>query len=209
MIKLASCVVGFEYLNGNIYKFDKNIAWILVHYHNSTRGDYYNKDNGEVLNYKGKYKFSILGKLNEYKLNNGFEFMLEYPELGSYNHWYQTSNPVEKATVEGYRNISIAWNVTDWRGLAQSSSSSAFIDGSSPSWHWHYAIGLYTDWRGNTNSIPGPFVCGTGKICEFHEVFLWLRIPNEKLQTLRERVCTKGRVRSINYNVLIILVIAS
>ena len=198
MIKLASSIAIIEYINGNFYKFNNSFAWILVHYHNSTRGDYYNKNNNEVLNCKSKYKFSILGKLNEYKMNNGFEFLLEYPELSGYNHWYQSSNPAVSSTVEDYRNINISWNSSSWFGLAKSSdSANTLIDGSP--FNWHYPIGVYRDWIENSSSIPGPYSCNAGYQCLFHEVFLWVRISNEKIQKIRERVCTKKSSYSFNH----------
>ena len=208
MIKLASSIPIIEYVNGNFYKFDNNSAWILVHYHNSTRGDYYNKNNGEVLNCKSKYKFSILGRLNKYKMNNGFEFLLEYPELGGYNHWYQSSNPVVSSTVEDYRSISISWNANSWCGLAKSSfSNNTLIDGSS--YNWHYPIGVFLDWKEDSKSMPGPYQCNTVYQCEIHEVFLWLRISEEKIQKIRERICTKKPSYSLNYIFFVNLILIS
>ena len=41
-------------------------------------------------------KFSVLGDLrDDFKVNNMFEFILEYPNLGEELHWKQTKNPIE------------------------------------------------------------------------------------------------------------------
>lgn len=145
-------------------------TWLKVYYTHSQNGTVVWKDIDELGFSLQAYKWSILGML-PYFYNNTwkYEFLLEYPSLGKYNRWRQTSNPLlAKQSVTGYSAISISMTENNWGGLALSSTkgTSTIIDGSPGVETWYYAIGQQTAYQGG---IPAnnPSV---------QEVYLWIRI---------------------------------
>ena len=146
-------------------------AWVLVFLHDSSTGLYYS--NTEVLSTSSQYKYSILNYLEDFKYQGVWEFLLEYPELQGYNRWNQSSNPTKSTSVTDYNPIHITWDINDWNGLALSSTSNTFIDGSPTSNSFFYSIGLYRQWR---ESIPGPYNITDDEYEAIHKVLLWARI---------------------------------
>ena len=145
-------------------------TWLKVYYTNSKNGTVLWKDIDELGFSLQAYKWSILGML-PYFYNNTwkYEFLLEYPSLGKYNRWRQTSNPLlASQSVSGYSPISIQMSGNNWGGLSLSSTkgTSTIIDGSPGSTDWYYAIGQQAVYQGG---IPAndPSV---------QEVYLWIRI---------------------------------
>ena len=143
---------------------------LKFYYSNSKNRTVVCKDVDELGFSLQAYKLSILGML-PYFYNNTwkYEFLLEYPSLGKYNRWRQTSNPLlAKQSVTGYSAISISMTENNWGGLALSSTkvTSTIIDGSPGVETWYYAIGQQTAYQGG---IPAnnPAV---------QEVYLWIRI---------------------------------
>lgn len=198
--------VRYQNYSGNIYKYDKGIPWILVFHHNSSTGKFFVKNSYDYLYIKEEYKYSILSQLEDYRLNGGFEFLLEYPELSEegYNHWYQTSNPIKTSTVSGYSNRSISWTIKGWAGLCLcSDSDGAFLDGSSI--NWHYAIGAYSEWVSGKKCFPGPYSDDYKTKYIIHEVFLWVRIAKSVLN--RARGCTVRKSHSLQTMPLTLLAI--
>lgn len=122
-----------------------------------------------ALNYRDDEKFSILGRLEEFRYKGRFEFLLEYKEVPGYNRFSQTSNPTRMDTVENFRPIHLSFE-TGFYGLALSSNNDCtFIDASpGPAGSWGFAIASYNNYY---DGIPGP---GSHIV---HEVDLWVRIP--------------------------------
>lgn len=145
-------------------------TWLKVYYTNSKNGTVLWKDIDELGFSLQAYKWSILGML-PYFYNNTwkYEFLLEYPSLGKYNRWRQTSNPLlADQSVSGYSAVDISMTQNNWGGLALSSTkgTSCIIDGSPGATTWYYAIGQQQAYQGG---IPAndPSV---------QEVYLWIRI---------------------------------
>lgn len=145
-------------------------TWLKIYYTNSVSGAVLWKDVDELGFSLQTYKWSILGML-PYFYNNTwkYEFLLEYPSLGKYNRWRQTSNPLlTDQSVSGYAAIDINMTQNNWGGLALSSTkgTSTIIDGSPSATSWYYAIGQQAAYQGG---IPAndPSV---------QEVYLWIRI---------------------------------
>lgn len=134
-------------------------GWTLVFRHDIGGG--YFSASGEVFNINQETpslstkKYSILNKLNYFKNNNKFKFRLNWPGYVEKNIWYQESNPNEDVDVSGYQKISVTSTSNFWGGLELGNGShgpandvNSYIDGSTNSNHWYYAIGLYNEWRG-------------------------------------------------------------
>lgn len=145
-------------------------TWLKVYYTNSKNGTVLWKDIDELGFSLQAYKWSILGML-PYFYNNTwkYEFLLEYPSLGKYNRWRQTSNPLlADQSVSGYSAVNVSMTQNNWGGLALSSTkgTSTIIDGSPGATTWYYAIGQQAAYQGG---IPAndPSV---------QEVYLWVRI---------------------------------
>ena len=170
-ISLADLVVmkGFFDMFHFETKEFSGATWLKVYYTNSKNGTVLWKDVDELGFSLQTYKWSI-GML-PYFYNNTwkYEFLLEYPSLGKYNRWRQTSNPLlAKQSVTGYAAISVNMTQNNWGGLSLSSTkgTSTIIDGSPSAETWYYAIGQQTVYNGG---IPAndPAV---------QEVYLWIRI---------------------------------
>ena len=144
-------------------------TWLKVYYTNSKNGTVLWKDIDELGCSFQAYKWSILGML-PYFYNNTwkYEFLLEYPSLGKYNRWRQTSNPLlTDQSVSGYSAVDISMTQNNWGGLALSSTKgSTIIDGSPSADTWFYAIGQQTVHQGG---IPA-------NDSSVQEVYLWVRI---------------------------------
>jgi len=145
-------------------------TWLKVYYTNSKNGTVLWKDVDELGCSFQAYKWSILGML-PYFYNNTwkYEFLLEYPSLGKYNRWRQTSNPLlTDQSVSGYSAVDISMTQNNWGGLALSSTkgTSTIIDGSPGNTTWYYAIGQQAAYQGG---IPA-------NDSSVQEVYLWVRI---------------------------------
>ena len=122
-----------------------------MYHHDSLGGTCLWQDMYEVAFTLGFYKYSLIGMLdNLYNASyGGWEFLLEYPDLGKYNRWSQSSHPYGwSEQVNNYKPITIQLSGNSWGGLARSNSSSTCIDGSVGLSDWWYAIGPYTNYNG-------------------------------------------------------------
>ena len=157
-----------------IIKSQFGVSWIQVFYHDSTISKaWFNSSSVEFINEEGKY--SILCKLESFRIHGYFEFLLEYPEHPGFNRWKQTSNPTISHTVTGYSPIGkLTWTQNNWNGLALSSDSSCFIDGSPEKGDWYYSIGQYEQWI--FGSLAGPIYHNESNSYT-SKVYLWCRIP--------------------------------
>ena len=159
------------------------VNWLKIFYHYSGNGDYFLNFN-EALNISSPNKYSILLFIDDkYKINNKFEFLLEYPEFNNYNRWKQSKHPLNNLDndqlVEGYEPIYIGFN-SGWVGLVKSSDSRTVIDGHAGG-YWYYSIGTQIGGWTN-NQFPGPPPNSNSvKNCS-----LWLRIDNIKSKYLKK-----------------------
>ena len=126
-----------------IIKNQFGVSWIQVFYHDyQIDQNWFNEENVQFYNEEGK--FSILSQLESFRINNHFEFLLQYPEHSGFNRWKQTSNPTLSKIVTGYSPVgTLSWTSNDWGGLALSNYSNCFIDGSPQSGDWYFCIGQY------------------------------------------------------------------
>lgn len=146
-------------------------TWVEVFYHNNRTGTvlFSNaNDWAEAKSTDSEDKYSILGQLEKFRTNTSqkFEFLLEYDNSslsGKYNRWKQSANPLETSIANGtatadivsalgYEDVHIDWTGNSWKGMAKSTSTSTFIDGSPGNSNWWYAIGAKGVYQGG---IPG------------------------------------------------------
>ena len=180
-------------VNNKFYTFKLNCFWQLLYYHDYTTAMCWNSFD-EAKNSLKKDKYSILYSLNEkYKINGEYEFLLEYPELTGYNHWCQTSSPLEeketdsdgKQNATGYRVIQNSWTGEYFGGLVLSSNAQCLIDGSTYHSNTWYSIGRTEEYYGG---VPGP--CKT-----VQKTQLWIRVSNPNLCSARmKRACQTSPV---------------
>ena len=158
-----------------------NAKWLKIFFHNSSNQTYFHNKQ-EALNSKSFQKFSILGEINNNFLNNNkFEFLLEYPEIIGYNRWTQVANPILQNDYSelGYEGINISWSGEYWGGLALSSVTDSFLDGSIFHSFWFYSIGCYSGWW-SSNKFPGPATSSTRYAVSL--CYLWIRIDGTNFQ---------------------------
>ena len=188
-----------------IIKTEFKENWIKIFHHNSQNGDFFINSN-EVLFSNKTNKYSILGYINDsWKINNSFEFLLEYPQLIGYNRWKQSLHPKDNPEIGdnnkaiGYEAINITWKEQKWGGLVKSNpGDQTFIDGSCGSiGHYWYSIGLYVSFNGG---IPGP------NYIVVNEVILWIRTVNSsnEYSTLKVKF-SKRTLPSFSNNLRIIV----
>ena len=186
---------------GNQYfRIYKNSIFELIFYHNLRIGSYFigEEDAKKALDYdKGKY--NILYKLNSsYKHNGKYEFLLEYPEKGKTNHWFQDNNPldeeeyfVENKKADGYYadEGEIQMSEKCWGGLVKHKSLDenlyCLIDGSTYDSGWYYAIGAY---EYESDAFPGP-------TWDCTIVYLWIYSPKQDfcIITVKSKIDYKTR----------------
>ena len=166
------------------YRRYSGSLWLKIFYHNmETYEGFYNAS--EAMQCNSAYKYSILSELNKTlkQKNNKYEFILEYPDRGTMNHWQQTNSPLEETehgqkVVSGYHKIYIGETKSSWGGLAKSSSlvsSRTLINGTPgdiTASDWSYAIGMYNGVTWPNRNLPAG--CGPTNI-----VYLWVKIPEK------------------------------
>lgn len=172
-----TCKTNPSRISGYQVKIINNEMFVRVFYHSMGSGIFYKKD--EILFVNKRNKFSVAGFINEqYKINNQYEFILEYCEINEYLHWKQTSNIFEN--ISNVNPTIIHSNYSTFHGLALSSSGLTVIDGSPGEGNWFYAIGAK---QAASGIIPGPFVVVNGKT-EYEItriVSLWMKIQNQEI----------------------------
>lgn len=171
--------------------FDDGI-WMNVYYHNSKNGTvlFSNANNWfEARNTNSENKRSILFTLvnNNFKIGNKYELLLQYPDESEItrNRWLQTYSPIDSAgtvangtgseVVPGYEPKHIDWNTNYWGGLALSTVSACYINGSIGHSNWFYAIGPSTV---HQNGVPSTSAVTSGISVTKGRVELWVRIDD-------------------------------
>ena len=149
-------------------------------YHNSSRGEYFNKEN--VFFHISKNIFSLLSLLDDdFRVGEDsvFEFILEYPEFTDkvygFYRWQQKITPLIFSDDIGYVSLSEA----TFDGLSRSADASAtLLDGTyskNKTSNWWYAIGSYINYEDN-NAIPGPVY--NNEYLRVSCVSLWIRFDS-------------------------------
>lgn len=167
-------------------------TWIKV-FHHFTQYGYFSSIN-DAISSDEPGRFSRLSSITDtMKIDDGFEFRLEYPQNGFVYHWKQTVNPLKinegKLNSKNYSQI-LQPPTSEWRGyLAISDSECTVLDGMSADNQWWFSIGTIkctTDpyFNNYPGTLPGPYKIGV------KEVVLWLRVP---IQEIRD-VCYTRRI---------------
>ena len=154
-------------------------SWMLLNYINlNEKYEPWTSFDEANISFK-PYRYSVLGLLSdEHKINDEFEFLLEYPEHNGYNRWYQSMNPLydieyEKGnglqTAKGYREHTLSWKNNYFSGLMKSCSIRTLLDGTRNMDSTYYSIGRVEVYK-------------TNGLCSFEEVdtkvsLLWVRVP--------------------------------
>ena len=111
--------------------------------------------------------YSILGRLDHFKIKNNFHFRLCYPELKGLNDrncndWVQSSNPVTSSTISGFQSISLAFDknsyLKEWAGLGKNVpglGENTLIDDAPSDPNYFSAVGAFSYWP-TAPYIPGP-----------------------------------------------------
>lgn len=94
------------------------------------------------------------------------------------------SNPIRNPTlgyINGYHPINISGTNYSWRDFSRSSELSGSIFDHSPGSDngWYYSIGQKIKWV-NKNILPGPYPPPSTGIPELYEVYLWIRVHDQK-----------------------------
>ena len=164
-------------VSGKIYKLERNSIWLLLFHHDVTIGDFFysHADALKCFNYTGG-KYSIIYSLNNnYKINDKFEFLLEYPEINKSNRWRQSINPLYQSmirgkNVTGYEPVDIQMSGRNWSGLYKVNSEQVTLLAASCNGNWFFSIGTVN--KQFFPYFPGPDF--NSKI-----VSLWVRIRRE------------------------------
>lgn len=167
-------------MTNNIKKegFFHGSRWVLVFYHDSSKGSFFDDSVAETCNIEycsDEYRYSQVGKINELnKISSFYEFFLEYPEINSYVIWTQTIAPLAGAETSTERNngfkLKQKRNATKFSGLMRSLQSSyAPIDGSDYPGNFWYTLGAKRSYTQGANAFTGPFY-------EVQKAYLWMRV---------------------------------
>ena len=158
------------------YKIAHGAKWLLL-FHQIWSDASMSIEEAKFSNSSGKY--SILGYLTDMgKYKNAYEFLLEYPESNlDYIQWRQTVNPIASPETS-LEPSSLGTEIKhcthdDFRGLALSTNSRAYLDGDGRVLDdFWYCIGYLGNWDGE--KIPGPHPNSVD------QTMLWLRVPWER-----------------------------
>ena len=180
--------------NLNIYIKNVNIdeegetSFFLVHHFKIDQNNprYFNNDR-ECLFSNEKNKYSLLGYINEqFRVNDSFIFILEYPETPCYYYFAQGVNPI---TSTPDSNVNLAYNVSNcssnlpFVGLNRNLND-AYLDGIITDYdriyYWYFAIGQRGSWDnqhqiGAYHSSHNPYLT---------EVNLWMQFDNSSVLSL-------------------------
>lgn len=170
--------------NMKIKLLDDGSEWRRIFWHDVSTTSTWFANSTEAKDCNQSNRFSKLGKLDSYRYNGKYEFMLVYPKYSTtkYNRWIQTANPLtttanatQTADTMGYRGVHIDFT-TNWKyGIGLSSSSQAFMDCEAGHTNWFGAIGMYSA-SGFSGGFPAPTESGMANVQK--EVELWVRLYN-------------------------------
>ena len=138
--------------------------YLLIFHQNTYTQDWFKTE--EFLEVNTLHKYSILKYFNDdFKIDQVFEFIMEYPEYGKFGHWTQMKNPLDADPDEDVHVVDkgSTWGDDQSRpkfiGLHQSSNDKfCFIEGTEGQSldnykYWFYAIVQKYEWH--ENALPG------------------------------------------------------
>ena len=176
-----------------------SLKWVRIFHHDSYYG-YFNNIGDTLISPKNKHRFSVLGALSrDFKINDAYEFVLEYPLENEKLHWKQAANPIDSSENLGYTPIDIPTKFWNFAGLLRSADiNHTLLDGTlGGKSDWWYSVGTIRDmYKPNV-----PFYYISDQLFFTHLVNLWLRIDSiddiKKLPTLSYFRCTCRHGKSI------------
>ena len=186
-------VLGYK--TNNFYEH----KWVRIFHHDSHFG--YFKTPGDALFFpKNKNKFSVIGSLSkDFKINDVYEFVLEYPNENFLLHWNQTMNPIETTTNIGYKPIHIDSKLSSFKGLSRSADKTKTLLDGSPSEginNWWFSIGTISDFY--KPNFPLYYVSASEKYLS-HLVNFWVRVESydiiSTLPSLSSFICSFNKCR--------------
>ena len=164
-----------------IYEFKEygGLIFLKLLYHNSSRGEYFNKEN--VYFHISKNTFSLLSLLDDdFRVGEDsvFEFILEYPEFKGeskgFYHWKQKVTPLIFSDDISYVSLSEA----SFDGLSRSADNTkTLLDGNyvnNQTNNWWFSVGTYEEF--GQKEIPGPIY--NNKYFWVSCVTLWIRFDS-------------------------------
>ena len=197
---------------------DNEQAQFLLIFHHNTMHNKLFTSYQEFLNTNSLDKYSIFGYISDdFKTENAFEFIMEYPETKKYSHWRQKINPIEANEPDniGFEEIETTWDTnqqTQFIGLHKSErTNKCYVEGATGlsnqgNPNYYYAIGLFDTW--SDNKLPAYI--STGEKSNLHEVYLWLKITNLNLLSkipLIKTCCIIRNTHKIVYIIIFIIII--
>lgn len=164
-------------------------TWARVFYQDVSGNSGY-VSNSTWLSSNSPILFSALGKLDQIKYGDGYDFILDYPDsygpyAGAYHQWHQDVNPlsiapsVDGKSVSGYIEYHNDFKSTTYGGGLQQGNGSCKLDGMVGSGYWWLAVGLTANY-GNTSELkpyamPGPNSDANGAQ-KVSQCELWVRV---------------------------------
>ena len=177
-------------------------TWVLIFHHNSSNKDFFRNENEALFSTK-KNKFSLFGRINDdFKIDDRYEFIIEYPQTKRFYQWTQTKNPIKAKAYEYIGFIPNETGYGDFTGLALSNyKRCTLLDGFVNHSYWNIAIGAYRNWDSD-RCFPGPG--GTNASFCYNTVNVYMRINDaQKLERLLSfNLCTR-RIRCRTYRVFL------
>ena len=142
-------------------KTELSANWVRLFYHNSNAGTVLFSTKNEFLKCNETNKISDLWALEQFRGKDGkFELLLQYQNSTGYNRWKQTSNFTKTTAIEGYEAVQCSWTSQNWGGLALSSTTNTWVDGSPGAGTWYYAIGARVAYSGGMPDAADPAETG-------------------------------------------------
>ena len=183
-----------------IKKYD-NSFWLKVFSHFNADGAFGFEDENEAKYcINDEHKYSILSDINSrYRISGLYEFIIEYPELGTYNRWKQEDNPlditedIQSETVSKFDPIETKAQNTEWGGLIRTRndlngfpSAPSLLNGSPGSEGWFFAIGQYKGMLWTYEETKVKSIPSNDQPVNF--VSLWIRLPNHIFCTYKQSI---------------------
>ena len=162
--------------------------WGRIFWHDVSTSSTWFADATEAKNCNESNRYSKLGSLENFRINNEYEFMLVYPKYSTtkYNRWIQTANPLVTSTEAsktkesmGYSPVQINLPNNWGYGIGLSNHPDVtFMDCEAGNDNWFGAIGLYSA-SAYSDSYPAPTDGTSGSSDKQKEVELWVRLYND------------------------------